>query len=254
MSLEPKRKSTIAGGKFLLIVVTFVYSMTGIIYYGWSIFFIVYLFWFENFIRIFFLKLKTKSALAMGAMAAPTQKMTNEKGEDITSVSTVIKARLFFSFLYFIFIIVGLGFVIPFMMDDDKQSIQSIISSVSIIFFKDWEFNVALMICIVKELTDYFANFKLEPKYSSKNPFPFPKMLDKDDYALHLTIIFGVGITMLSKHPVVSGIFSFIDQKWIYIYPGIFLVLMKFIFSLYNYYKSAKSERSVEEDEIAEIL
>jgi hypothetical protein len=48
------------------------------------------------------------------------------------------------------------------------------------------------------------------------------------------------------KHSDVLGMGSF-DKKWFTIYTGIFLVLMKFIFSVYSYFKSEKFDTTIEE-------
>ncbi|RZL51099.1 MAG: hypothetical protein EOP00_01065 [Pedobacter sp.] len=115
------------------------YAIYSIVYRNSSMFFIIYLFWFDELIRSISMYVQVKM-----------------RKEDIRVVREFdkhqalgnVKSRFFFLFVYAVFIVVVYGFFFHLVQDDSKPLIRNL----QIIMFSDMAFNVCIMIAIVREI------------------------------------------------------------------------------------------------------
>jgi hypothetical protein len=96
----------------LMPIFTALFSVFGILYLDWGVFHIVYLFWFENLVRIIAYRFKVANVDYV-TISGKNEKARDENGNLLMSLKSVFTTRLFMYFVYFVFIVIGLGLVMP---------------------------------------------------------------------------------------------------------------------------------------------
>jgi hypothetical protein len=109
-----------------------------------------------------------------------------------------------------------------------------------------WEFNLALISCVLDEFMTFFKDFRQTKRYHINNPYKVPMPFEKEDVILHLSILFSGVFAFLVKHPD-SPIVGFITVSPM-ILAGILLVLLIFAFQAYAAIKSQKSDQHENDD------
>lgn len=162
MSLTLK-KSRIA--EIISLVIFSVLTILAIINKQISVFYIIYLFWFDEFLKTIFDFLKSLF-----------------KKETITNLllyRSFIKSRFFMLGIYLVFIIVCFGFIL------DWKSLDTIIGNFQVFFFKNLWFNFSILGFIAREIIEYYyENATTQPLAHS--------IVSKGMITLHLSIILGV--------------------------------------------------------------
>jgi len=149
------------------------YAIYSIVYYNANLFFIIYLFWFDELIRNVSMYIQVK-------MHQENPKIVKEftKQEALSNV----KSRFFFLFVYSVFIVIVFGLF--FHLDKDDK--DALIRNIHIFMFQDMAFNICLMIAIVREIIEIRA-----AKLHKYEPLPPFNAMSGHLLTLHLSIIFG---------------------------------------------------------------
>ncbi len=157
----------------IFLVLFTAYAVYSVIYQSASLFFIIYLFWFDEVVRSISLYFQVKLYK-----------------EDIRKVPEFpkyialdnVKSQFFFLFIYSIFIIIVFG--IFFYLGDDTK--DELVTNVRIFLFKDISFNMCIMISIIREILKvrirYLDRLTSIPRFSAMNGHLL---------TLHVSIIFG---------------------------------------------------------------
>ena len=148
------------------------YAIYSVIYQQSSIFFIVYLFWFDEVIR------------SISAFIQVKMYHENEINTSLTKKLAIsnIKSRFFFLFVYAVFIVIAFGIFFHL----SKTDIQPLYRNLQILLFRDMAFNVCLMIAVVREV--------LQIRMVSLNrnaQIPSFSAMSGNLLTLHLSIILG---------------------------------------------------------------
>lgn len=147
------------------------YAFYNVLYDNASLFFIIYLFWFDELIRNISLFIQVKMKVED---AHPLPAFTKKQAIDH------IKGRFFFLFIYVVFIVLAFGLF--YHIDNE----DALVRNVRIFFFRDLPFNVCLMIAITREF------FQLRHAQQTCNvPLQQFGAMNGQLITLHLSIIFG---------------------------------------------------------------
>lgn len=222
---------------------TAIFSIIGLLYFNWGVFHIVYLFWFENLIKIFFYRLKV-GKVEYVLLSGELEKSRDEYGRLKQALKNIFITRLFMYFVYFIFIVIGLGIILPLVETNKEIAYRGIYDFFRIFNFLDWEFNFALIGCILDELMSYFRDFKKTKIYTNARPYVVPLAFEKADVILHLTIITGITAAFLIKHPE-STVFGFTKISPIFL-VGMILSLLILVFQIFSAFRQQKEDREIE--------
>ncbi len=227
---------------YLMPVFTAIFSITGLLYFEWGVFHIVYLFWFENLVKIIFYRLKVRE-IEYVEIAGELQQSKEENGKIKSALISIFTTRLFMYFVYFVFIIIGLGFILPIVEASKEDSYRALYDFVRIFTFKDWQFNIALLTCVLDELMSYYRDFKLNKKHSAKLPYKVPMPFSSEDLVLHLSILTSLAIAFLLKHPE-SPLLGFTTVSPMII-SAVILIITILLFQLYSVYKGIRNEQEL---------
>ncbi|RZK35918.1 MAG: hypothetical protein EOO90_28285, partial [Pedobacter sp.] len=166
------------------------YAIYSIIYNSASIFFIIYLFWFDELIRNVSLLIQVK-------MHQEDVKNPREFTKQ-TAISN-IKTRFFFLFIYSVFIVLVFGLFFHLAQDEK----DALVKNVQIFMFHDIAFNICLMIAIVREI--------LQIRSTSLHRYeaiPTFNAMSGHLITLHLSIIFGAFLWAFTSGKFVNFSFS----------------------------------------------
>jgi hypothetical protein len=227
---------------YLMPIFTAIFSITGLIYFEWGVFHIVYLYWFENLVKIFFNRLKVGN-VEFVEVSGELQQSRAENGKIKPAIVSIFTTRLFMYFVYFIFIVIGLGFILPFVEASKDDSYRALYDFVRIFTFKDWQFNLALLTCLLDELMSFYRDFKLNKKYSARLPYKVPMPFSREDVILHLSILTSIVIAFLLKHPE-SPLLGFTSISPMII-SAVILIMTILLFQLYSVNKEIKNEQKI---------
>ncbi|RZL20100.1 MAG: hypothetical protein EOO89_01350 [Pedobacter sp.] len=193
-----------------------VYTAYSIFYRNTGTFFIVYLFWFDELIRSVSLLVQLKVA----------KKQLIIPPEDYRKGKSNVKARLFFLFVYSIFIVVVFGIFGHL----NKGSYEQLAQNLRIIIFNDAIFNLCLCIAIVREIIlirSSAGNASLQP--ALLNPMTGHLI------TLHLSIIIGGLIWAVTDNNLAGHGPWGISKNFLLVLP---FLIIKFIVDMYNALKS----------------
>jgi hypothetical protein len=149
------------------------YAIYGVLYQNASIFFIIYLFWFDELIR-------NISAYIQVKMHVEELKLNREFSKQ-RAISNV-KTRFFFLFVYAVFIVIVFGLFFNL----NKENSEQLVQNVSIFFFRDITFNVCIMISMLREILQ--IRWTRLNRYAPIKPF---NAMSGHLFTLHLSIILG---------------------------------------------------------------
>lgn len=136
-----------------------------------NIFYIVYLFWFDELIRTISLYIQSKIYLR-----------NNNNDTAFKTDFRFIKGRFFMLFIYSIFIVLVFGIFFNIF----QKNLPILTENVLIVTFKNISFNICLMIAIVREIITIRANSKLISNYK-----PDIQLMSTNIMTLHISIILG---------------------------------------------------------------
>ena len=134
-----------------------------------TVFYILYLFWFDEFIRAVFSKL--------------SYHFNKKEIEDPAKFRSNLKDKFFFLFVYFVFIFVFFGLVI------DRNDFSLIAINFSVLAFQNSFFNFSIITFLFRELYLYRNNSVVENKVD---------IISVRIVILHISIILGILFWVLS--------------------------------------------------------
>ncbi|MBA6152094.1 hypothetical protein [Gelidibacter maritimus] len=157
-----------------------------------SVFYIIYLFWWDEFLKTVFYRLRYH--------------FKKDLFQNPAQVLNGIKPRLFFLFIYIVFIIVIFGLVINW-KDHDL-----IIMNLEVLFFKNTFFNITLLTFLLREI----AIYRIGSEQINLNT-----SLSKGVITLHVSIVLGILLWFLvskkfilfTDHAVIFSIIPFLLLK-----------------------------------------
>lgn len=159
------------------------FPIIGYWFWDWDLFTMIYLFWMEGVIQIFFNAMKIMNA-----------KQFDPKFPTILSklfISFRVSILKFLIFLfYLIFIVTFIGFL--------GTGLNS--SSLQVLSFKDKSFNFLILGFIAHQILDYTFNFIANGLSKIKKPSDYTLILNGRYLILHITIVLGIfGFQFLEK-------------------------------------------------------
>jgi predicted MFS family arabinose efflux permease len=180
-----------------------------------NIFFIIYLFWWDTLLHSLFIRFSLSKA-----------ERTEETRKNIHSVNS----HFFMCFVHLVFVVVLFGFVMT-----GNEPVNSYIKTAQILLFRNWGFNIGIIIILLRELNTYYHQREMADE--EKNYLITPGII-----VMHLSIILGAFLwTAVSQN--FWNIQSWLGESGstIYILP---FLLIKFISEYNSIRKKAKSNRS----------
>lgn len=212
-----------------------IYLFIGVLYFNWTIFPIIFLFWCENMMEILILILIVNTFPHI------------QQEEDINHKSSIY-VRIFMNTIYFVFITFGYGFIslLSLKSEVSKDNLGAIIK---IFAGLDRTFNISLCLIFLKILSLYVFNFHIKKIYNANNLFIFPDAFGYKELILHLSIIIGLGGSLwLSKITSQNNENNFLTM---YGFVSVFLVL-KLVVDIFVELKKKKKNSKTKQDKIIE--
>ncbi len=149
--------------KYTSLFLFFVFTLIEVYYKQTSIFYILYLFWFDELIKTVFERI--------------TYMFKKEKIENPIQFLQNVKNKFFMLFVYFIFIVIIFGLVI------DRNDFDLIGINLTVLAFQNIFFNFSIITFILRELYMYINTLKSnDDNYSVSNGI----------IILHISIILGI--------------------------------------------------------------
>ncbi len=199
------------------------YALLGVIFLGWGMFPIVFLFWVENFIQSIF--------AVLSAYTAPKAQINSaDKGEK--TISQVFFGKMFVNIIYFIFIMVMFGLMA--FVSDRKDGFKTFTDMIKVCYGLNPVFNVAVLACFSRELWFYVHDFFIKKKYNAENPFVLGGTFGYREIIMHVSILVGGGSVLgLSKWTVENFPNNPIALFWVKFGFIIFFLLLKMSVEIY---------------------
>jgi fumarate reductase subunit D len=206
--------------------------MVGIIFFKWNIFYFVYLYWFENVIHIFFnlLKVNTTSHLVT------SQNYPATRGQAMSALF----GSMFANFVYFVFIIVGFGFMYPLGALEGEARTAYFVEMIKVFMFQNRLFNMAIWACILYKTIEYIRDFMVKRRYNAQNPFIAPAIFNKQEMVLHITILVGLGGMFMLQHPEFGGKIGLHKATWTHYFVAFVMIAVKLGFDAFELFKENK--------------
>lgn len=178
--------------KYLSLAAMILITLVAIYNKNITVFYIIYLFWWDEFLKTVFHRLRYH--------------FKKDLFQNPVQVLNGIKARLFFLFIYIVFIIVIFGLVINW-KDHDL-----IIMNLEVLFFKNTFFNITLFTFLLREMAIYQIG---------SDQITFNTSLSKGVITLHISIVLGILLWFLvskkfilfTDHAVIFSIIPFLLLK-----------------------------------------
>lgn len=207
----------------LFLVLFSAYAIYSITYQNASIFFIVYLFWFDELIRSISMYIQLKmytEDLQIVPKFTKAQSLTN------------VKTRFFFLFVYSVFIVIVFGLFFHL----DKENTDALGRNIEIVFFKDLAFNVCIMIAIVREI------IQIRTASLNRNALiPIFSAMSGNLITIHVSIILGAFLWAITSGKFTSFSFTLGSfNKYAIILP---FFIVKFCVDLYVINHADKSKK-----------
>ncbi len=207
---------------FLTTILTNLMAIVGYWYFNWPLISIVYLYWVEGVIGVFFNGYKMLMAKGEDQLQEQN-KSSNFKWLLVFKLS-LIKLAVYLFYWVFILVFVGL-----------KNDAENGVNNLMIIFFRNKEFNVLVLAFIIHQCVDVFFNFYYNGEYKRKSMNFFNSIFDARIIVIHVVIVLGVFASeFLSKYKNINGKL-----------PGlafvVILVILKLIAEIFRY-KNLKNE------------
>lgn len=142
----------------------------GVLYYDWNFFMVIYSYWFGELISSIFDKIRLKTLKSRGELP-----ITENKGQT--------DGRFFFLFLYWVFIVIIVGFIVA----PSKLYGENIL----VIFFLNKTFNLNLLLILLGEFVLCFGVFYISKRYDAAEIIAKNRLMNKRTLIMHVSIIFG---------------------------------------------------------------
>lgn len=155
--------------QYLSLIAMTIFTVIEIVSKETTVFYIIYLFWFDEFIRTIFNRIYY-------------QFKRNEIEVPVTFIAN-IKQRFFFLFVYFVFIVIIFGLVM------DRKDYDLIGINLTVLTFNSSFFNYSLLTFIIREIYLYYNNTDKNESNS---------IVSAGVIILHLSIILGIFSWFLS--------------------------------------------------------
>lgn len=207
--------------KFAYLLLFTAYTVYAIITGNVNVFFLIYIFWIDEFLKTLFDLFRYL--------------FLKENIKDAIDFLNNLKARFFMLFLYFVFIVILYGFVFSF-----GETYESIGNNILILFFRDTAFNICFLTLLAREINGFIISiYKKDVISVSVN--------SSGIITLHVSIILGA-----FAWAAVNNKFDWINinlgslNNYIYIFP---FIVIKFLFEMYEIrsnYKKGKVVASLE--------
>jgi hypothetical protein len=141
------------------------FTFFGIIYWKWNFFTIIYLYWFEEVIRVFFKFIENKINYNQNQISKSELKVVNG----------ITRVMLFPMFIYFVFIVIIVGMIAA-------PNNDVVIDNLFTVFFKNIEFNLNLLLAILSEIVILIYLFKKlnKNKFDSQSKEEVQENLEKE--------------------------------------------------------------------------
>lgn len=164
-------------------------ALVGVVFFGWSIFPIILLFWAENFIQIIF--------MGISAYSTPFTEIDSKNTEE-TSISQILFGKFFVNVVYLIF--TCLGFVFLVISVKKEEGFKYFMDIIHLSIGKNTSFNTAILACLGRELWIYVRDFWIKKAYNAKNHYIMGGTFGYKELILHISILLGLGVSFgLSK-------------------------------------------------------
>ncbi|WP_338790030.1 DUF6498-containing protein [Bernardetia sp. MNP-M8] len=129
--------------RFLFSLLVNAFTFFGIIVWKWNFFTIIYLYWFEEVIRIIFRLIENRINYTKNIISKAELKVING----------ITRAMLFPMFVYLVFIIVIVGIIA-------SPNSDATIDNLFTVFFRNIEFNLNLLLAVISEIIILFIVFR----------------------------------------------------------------------------------------------
>lgn len=138
--------------RFLFSLLTNAFTFFGIIYWKWNFFTIIYLYWAEEVVRIFFRFFENRINYNQNQISKVELKVKNQ----------ITRTMLFPMGVYFVFIIVIVGIIA-------SPNNETTVDNLFTVFFRNMEFNANLLLAILSEIVILIYLFKKLSKNKFEN-------------------------------------------------------------------------------------
>ena len=213
-----------------------IFPLVGVLFFHWSFFAIIYIYWWETVIMSIFNILKMRRAKKPG-VPNPNWKINNEVQTvaDVNNkpklMATYISIRFFTLFIYLVFIIVFIGM---YSAGQDGYS-----TAVEIIFFLDTFMQVSIVVVFAYYLID-FITWRLSGMEHETSTSELAVPFDGRSIVMHIVIVLGAVSTSFLGEKLFGS-----EQKAAPILFSSFFVLMKTAVDMLSYKTNENREKLV---------
>ncbi|RYY48200.1 MAG: hypothetical protein EOO06_10915 [Chitinophagaceae bacterium] len=173
----------------LLIILFNLIPIIGVAYYDWAPFQMFWLFWMETLIISVF---NTVRVLYSQGLETGERAEQHRTDLNVGSAFKFLLIRIFVFLFYSLFIIVFIGV----MSSNSKKGVEAL----SVIFFGNSLFNLALAITVASQSFYLIKYFFLNGAYLFSKPNQYPAIFDARQIVIHVAVVLGgVGTAFLFK-------------------------------------------------------
>lgn len=234
---EPLKTKPAYWSQIIFMVVSSAVLLYGIFYLQKNFFFIIYIFWFEALIRTVFNYFRIRNA-GKDITVLPENSVTINKREltlaDYNNRPYYARFYVFGSllplFIYWVFIIVMVGFVFAFTSKNNDMLMQNI----RIMVFSDRTFLLALFVFFAKSLNAYYSDYILGNGYKNADVLSVGSIFNRQNLVMHISLIIGVGCWFLVQRELPAY------SNYIMSAMATVFVVIKLIADIYDYHRTAK--------------
>ena len=209
----------------------------GIFFLQKNFFFIIYIFWFEALIQVLFNYFRIRKAgkdlteLPKGRITINQRELTLQDYNNRPYFARYYAfGNLFLLFVYWVFIIIMVGFVFPLTANNKEMLIQNI----RIMFFIDKAFLLALFVFFAKSLASYYNDYILGKEYEKTDVMKFSSIFNRQNLTMHVSLILGVACWFLVQRELPAY------SAYIMSAAATVFILIKLLADLYEYNKASK--------------
>ncbi len=151
--------------RFLFSLLVNSFTFFGIIYWRWNFFTIIYLYWAEEVVRIFFRFFENRINYKKNLISKSELKVLNQLN----------KTMLFPMGVYFVFIIVIVGIIA-------SPNSEATVDNLFTVFFRNMEFNLNLLLAVISEIVIliYLSKKLSENKFDNQSEVIHQENLEKE--------------------------------------------------------------------------
>lgn len=190
------------------IIISNIIPIIGIIFWGWTPFYVFWLFWMETLIVSFFNAIKIimcrgdEMEVKLHQSKMPFAKTHSNHSSHWRKGIIYIFFRLFIFAFYSLFIIVFLGFM--------SNTPENAFKNSQVLAFANTSFNYALLAFFCSQLVQFYAEFILNENYKTTHPSDFSTIFDGRQLVLHIAIVLGAVISQFMIKGGTQNTFSMV--------------------------------------------